>query len=249
MSSSNKVKGEGIIRWLLENKRGNQVPIELPGYHIPNADVRLLSPQVLLNTIGGQCHQTVSQFNILLENGIDMCASLCPQSNLPILPLSNIKTSDGCFWSAAFAFSAANLHDLNTIRNVLHRTNSNLSYSQKELLLWHQRLSHASTKWIQALMSDRKWLNNDENHPLHSSPLLTTKMGSRAHCCDRSTLLCAACLYAKASVRSPSNQAPRPAPTNKNILKSGHLRPGDCLSVDHYFSPIVGWLPHTFGKE
>jgi transposase InsO family protein len=34
-----------------------------------------------------------------------------------------------------------------------------------------------------------------------------------------------------------------------HTLKSNHLTPGDCVSADHYFSPVPGCLPHTFGKE
>ena len=67
-----EVAGEGIIHWLLQDKHGDQVAVELPGYHIPNADVRLLSTQVLLKTIGGRCHQKISQVNVTLDNGIDM---------------------------------------------------------------------------------------------------------------------------------------------------------------------------------
>ena len=177
-----------------------------------------------------------------------MHAILCPRSNLPIIPLSTANTTQWCFWTAAFGFSANCFQDLYKARNVLHQANTNLSHSQKELLLWHQRLSHASVKWIQVLMTERQWLPNDNNQPLHSGPLLKTKAGSRARCCDCTTLLCVACLYAKASTRSPSNQAPRPSPKN-SVLKKEHLQPGDCLSVDHYFSPIVGRPPHTFGRE
>jgi hypothetical protein len=53
LSSSNKVAGEGILRWKLQDVNGDLVHVELLGYHIPNAEVHLLSPQVLLQTIGG----------------------------------------------------------------------------------------------------------------------------------------------------------------------------------------------------
>jgi hypothetical protein len=59
LSSLNQVAGEGILRWSIQNTHGASVIIELMGYHIPNAEVRLLSPQVLLNTIGGKAIQTV----------------------------------------------------------------------------------------------------------------------------------------------------------------------------------------------
>jgi len=32
-------------------------------------------------------------------------------------------------------------------------------------------------------------------------------------------------------------------------LKTEDLKPGDCISADHYFPPIQGRLPHSFGKE
>jgi hypothetical protein len=131
----------------------------------------------------------------------------------------------------------------------LHQANTNLSSSQKELLLWHQHLSHASVKWIQARMRDKEWLPSNDGNDTASGPFIPTKMGSRAHSCTTSTLQCAACLYAKASTRSPTNLAPIPSPKN-NILKQNHMQqPGDCLLAQHFFSPIPGRLPHTFGRE
>ncbi len=53
LSSSNTVAGEGIISWSLQDINGSTVIVEVKGYHIPHADIRLLSPQVLLSTIGG----------------------------------------------------------------------------------------------------------------------------------------------------------------------------------------------------
>ncbi|KAL7561485.1 hypothetical protein ACA910_010996 [Epithemia clementina (nom. ined.)] len=33
------------------------------------------------------------------------------------------------------------------------------------------------------------------------------------------------------------------------MLKCGHLKPGDCVSMDQYQTPIPGHLPNTYGKE
>ncbi len=84
----NQVAGKGIIQWLIKDHRGELVMVELLGYHIPKAEVLLLSPQVLLRTIGGQALQTTMNIEISLDNGIKMCAIFCPRSNLPILPLT-----------------------------------------------------------------------------------------------------------------------------------------------------------------
>jgi hypothetical protein len=48
LSSSNQVADEGILRWSIQDADGNTTYIELLGYHIPNVEFHLLSPQVLL---------------------------------------------------------------------------------------------------------------------------------------------------------------------------------------------------------
>jgi len=44
LSSTNKVAGEGMIKWDLQDANGYTVTVEAYGYHIPAAKVRLLSP-------------------------------------------------------------------------------------------------------------------------------------------------------------------------------------------------------------
>ncbi len=44
LSKSNTVKGEGFIRWKVRDTNGKIVNLDLPGYHMPAAEVRLISP-------------------------------------------------------------------------------------------------------------------------------------------------------------------------------------------------------------
>jgi hypothetical protein len=67
------VAGEEILCWLIQDATGNMVHIGMFGYHFPNADVHLLSPQILLKTLGGHAFQTSEGVDISLENGIDLC--------------------------------------------------------------------------------------------------------------------------------------------------------------------------------
>jgi hypothetical protein len=55
-----------------------------------------------------------------------------------------------------FGFEAKSFQEINTIKTILHQNNVNLSASQKKLLLWHQRLSHASANGVQTLMREQK---------------------------------------------------------------------------------------------
>jgi hypothetical protein len=74
LSSLNQVAGGGILSWFMKDTNGDSVKIELQGYHIPNAEVCLLSPQVLPRTVGGHAMQTVCDINFVLDNGNSFCA-------------------------------------------------------------------------------------------------------------------------------------------------------------------------------
>jgi hypothetical protein len=78
LSSSNKVAGEGLLRWKVEDCAGRVVNLDLLGYHIPGAEVCLLSHQVLLLVFGGHTTQTTQKIEVCLENGLVLDAHLCP---------------------------------------------------------------------------------------------------------------------------------------------------------------------------
>jgi hypothetical protein len=80
LSSSNNVAGEGIISWNLEDIHGSIVKVEVKGYHMPHADIRLLSLQILLSTIGGSSIQTRNGVELNLDNGVNLfCSTLSAQ--------------------------------------------------------------------------------------------------------------------------------------------------------------------------
>jgi hypothetical protein len=86
LTSSNKVAGEGLLRWKVEHRAGRIVNLDLPGYHIPGAEVCLLSPQVILSVFGGYTTQTTQKIEVCLASGLVLDAHLCPRSHLPLLP-------------------------------------------------------------------------------------------------------------------------------------------------------------------
>ncbi len=117
--SSNQVAREGILRWSIQDTHGASVIIELMGYHIPNAEVCLLSPQVLLNTIGGKAIQTVQGIDIILDNGFNINVKFCPRSNLLLIPFSLKNNRKCCFRNNAFGFEAESFQEINTIKTIL----------------------------------------------------------------------------------------------------------------------------------
>lgn len=258
LSSSNKVQGEGMVRWHVRDDTGKLITLELPGYHIPHSEVRLLSPQVLLGLVDGEMNLTRRGAQFDLVQGQKFLAHYCPRSRLPVLTLfHNSDRRD--FFATAFVFTNSDVANLGDNEKLLSTENSNLSAGQKEVLLWHQRLSHASVSWIQLLMRDRKWLRDPKNNKsLHQGPFIPCST-ERAPVCDISGLKCAACLTAKAHVRTPgvaddacgltgevwSDKKKKKFQaklngTKRKTLKAGHTQPGDCVSADHYISAVPG---------
>jgi hypothetical protein len=132
LSSSNTVAGEGLLRWKVEDCAGRVVNLDLPGYHIPGAEVCLLSPQVILLVFEGHTTQTTQIIEVCLANGLIFDAHLCLQSCLPLFPFVPGGSKLFSFWTYAFAYSANSIVQAKTI---IGFANNNLSSSQKELLL------------------------------------------------------------------------------------------------------------------
>jgi hypothetical protein len=143
LSLTNKVAGEGMIQWQLQDDNGHTVTIEAFGYHIPAAKVRLLSPQVLIRKDGGHATITEKGIQLQLANDVVLFGRYCTRSNLPLIPMAQIKKHRFSFWNDAFSLTMGNTRK---VRNILGEDNTNLSASQKEVLLWHQRLLHASIR-------------------------------------------------------------------------------------------------------
>jgi hypothetical protein len=139
LSSTNKVAGEGIIKWDLQDENGYTVTVEAYGYHIPTAKVRLLSPHVLVKKDGGQATILARGIHIRLATNVTLFGRYCTHSNLPLIPMAHTKTHRFSFWNEAFGLIMNNSREL---KNILDKDNTNLSASQKEVLLWHQQLSH-----------------------------------------------------------------------------------------------------------
>lgn len=105
LSGVNKVAGEGLIHWDVMKTDGTLISILLPGYHIPHANVRLLSPQCYI--------QELVKRNVTLSIGMDLehlrftypdgshVHASCSYSNIPVLKLENSAIKK-CFWKHCF---------------------------------------------------------------------------------------------------------------------------------------------------
>ena len=253
LSSSNTVHGEGLIKWDVVDVNGEDTSIIVEGCHIPKAEVRLLSPQNILERAGGYTLQTTEKIRLTLGTGTIMDAFYCPRTKLPCLTLA--KSTLSCvasFWKNTFSFAPLEVRAFTT---ALSDDNVNTSTAQKEAALIHQRLSHASFSWILPLMRNKKWLRDNESadSAFRSGPFLPCS--TKAPSCDVRTLKCISCECAKAhrrtshKRRSVSKHSQSTSDAGNKSLKHGHTVPGACISADHYLSPVEGRLYGTFGRE
>lgn len=105
LSASTAVAGEGLLEWTLQDSSGTQHTLTLPGYHMPTAKVRLLSPQILLAAHGGTSTQMANRVTITLGDGTLMTANYCPRSNLPYLAYTGHPTQPTNFWPTTFDYT------------------------------------------------------------------------------------------------------------------------------------------------
>jgi transposase InsO family protein len=144
-----------------------------------------------------------------------------------------------CFWSRCFAFEDTDPDFW--AKSLLDAKNLNLSAAQKELLRWHYKLSHAALSTIHNLCRMKRSAKpRDESElvAIRDSPILPCTFNVPNACCDG--LLCAACTVAKASRRAPSINSKIKPPAREMVLKEVDLQPGDCISCDHFMSPVTG---------
>ena len=77
-------------------------------------------------------------------------------------------------------------------------------------------------------------------------PILCPAISTTMSC---SIPLCRSCLRGKGKVRSLHSSKVTPNKDHTDVIKQGHLQPGDCVSTDQFECRIKGRLPSSRGKE
>jgi hypothetical protein len=114
--------------------------------------------------------------------------------------------------------------------SIADKANQNLAISQKELLLWHQRLGHADQQQIQPVDSDLQ-------------QVIQPKQNAR----QRS---CVTCQLRKQPSTGAGMSRSIPIPSKKGSLTAYQLNPGQTVSSIHqYILSSHGPLGHAKGKE
>jgi hypothetical protein len=218
-------KGIGVVRWKVKTSSGIQT-IEGPGYYIPMAKVRLLSPQTLFRAHNsGKLTLDHVGMTMDLPGGGQLVISEFT-TNLPFVK----ATADGREREEAITAHPAQTAPTDEDHRLLFApNNTNLTPERRELKRLHDLSGHIGMHHLQDLIRDGQ----------------ITARNKKAADCEPPK--CAACLLGKMTKRSDGTTTVKKKA--KPGIKGGDVEPGQCVSVDHYISKTRGRLPHTQGKE
>jgi hypothetical protein len=238
-----KVHGVGIVEWTIQDMDGKVSKVRTKALYCPTGEVRLFSPQVyFMENQKGTLICDHNKVILNLADGVTLSFPWQPNSKLPMM-----LTPEMCEQPMSSHFVGLTPQDLacpiaaalnQSFPSVLDPRNLNLTGSQKELLLWLQRLGHASLKRVQTLLSQPR--------TEHGRQVLFP-VNQRVTTCELPK--CAACQYAKQKQHKPPLQSHTTVPENEGGLSDNILEPGQRVTCDLYQSPILGRLQHTQGKE
>ena len=218
MAQGISIAGTGVVQWAFQSKNQEEIIIKTHCYYVPNAKVRILSPQRLFceekGIIGS--FQTEEKQAKLTINGSVLHIDYHERSFLPISYATNALSSD---------------HQVNL--SILSEDNQNLTPAQKLLLSWHYRLGHKYMGFIQQLFRS---LN---------SVFCGDKFVAASRCIQPK---CEICQYAKAKRRPLKGSVRKLDGQVTGSCKANHLRPGQTVSVDHFESRLKGRTYTSFGK-
>ena len=151
LSASTRIEGVGRVRWSLRDSANKICTIETCAYYIPEASIRLFSPQVYFQeNEGGSLVLTQDGVVFTTANGTPLYFCYQVGNNLPMAPPPSLESSNKILGN----FSYAELNQERVALSLFEESNQILSMSQKELLLWHNCLGHADMKLIQGLIQD-----------------------------------------------------------------------------------------------
>jgi hypothetical protein len=225
-----RIEGQGHVLWPMLDTTGQLRLIKVPAFYVPKCNVRLLSTTSLLQTYSGENIVIAAHQMKLTGIASDptrgaVIAVVNPRNNLPTTTsyrYDDVQTVP---------------HALSTAINLTNDANTNLSEPEKELLRWHARLGHLGFRRIQFLMRSGTLSRSESTRRLHVAAAKITHPPK-----------CAACQFGK------QKQRPSPGKTNSavkdlaGVLKTDHLFPGQCVSVDHFICSTKGRLFTSRGK-
>ena len=225
-----KIKGSGKIHYKLFADDGTEVVLVVKAYHVPDMQMRLVSPQDACGTLEGNPIKFSTFSSYKGRKGYASLDIMPDKDNWETMsPLKTKKMQLDPKTSLPFLFVRMAWTVKETVQalqasiETAAESNSNLTSAQKELITWHQRLGHISFATIQ-------WLARSGKLPCKNPKAVGN--------CD--IPICASCQFAKQKKR-PDKASKQTTKSGKEMeLKKQDLFPGQRVSADHFQSAVPG---------
>ena len=209
------------MEWCFQASDGSYVAVILPAYYVPGAKYRLLSPQILCDTLNGTLTRSpheplrIAWRDATTKKEINLTFPFHDESNVPTLPVYSSGVKFGMIDVLNFSKPLA-------ASFVTDDANLNLTLGQKILLRLHYRLCHVSLATVQWLV--RKGVFGPSAKSAGNCPL------PKCHSCE----------LMKAKRRSSGATTSRRTLRSQGALVSEDLSPGQRISIDFFKSPVLG---------
>ena len=234
------VEGEGWVEWSVRDSHGQVAMIRTRAYHVPKADIRLMSPQTYFQTHEtGKAAIDCHGMSLTTIDDIDLHFPYHPNSNLPLLWQKDDVQVGG--FERHNKLNVMRFLNLTKSKTLIVPENHNLNAKERELLLWHYRLAHASFGWLQNLMRPVKMAEGEAQPPI----VPTSCQGTR----NVDHPKCTACMLAKQQRTSAKSQTVQQKTDRQLATRRKSMAPGDEVSADQFVCRVPGRLPNTKGKE
>ena len=250
VNGSTDVCGQGLVNWEIEDVNGIQRCIQTEAYYVPDAGIRLFSPQVYIGK-NTTANLIINNTGILftLKCGTIMTFPFNKSNNLPFMltkrSLKDRKHSH-LTTSVLSSVSKGTFSSSFIDRSVFNRDNFNMNPAQQELLKWHCRWCHCDLNRVRMILSKPHQPKGSSERGEIVRQMVIPSQSFTTTC---PAFCCVACQYAKQKRTTPDSSTEIKNNELEGALTEGDLQPGDKVSCDQYMSPSKGRLQHTKGLE
>jgi hypothetical protein len=144
-----KVHAVGTVCWTIRDQHDRIGIVQTSAYYVPDAQVRLFSPQTsLIECNQGKLVVTKNEATLEVNDGLLLSFPINDLNNLPFALMDDKQRQ------SMLQFN--DMHKDHILLNVAAETNQNISGPQQELLFWHWIMGHGGFQWIQRLMKPKR---------------------------------------------------------------------------------------------
>ncbi len=271
VNGDTKIEGLGIIRWILKDKKGEDMPLEMPAHYIPGAPHRLFSPVdyyrhhkmhgvdkdlMGLNLRRAWFKNNVGQItNIQIDWATKLPVAFARTPDADACSCGGHNCCKPCLAAAADSPVEKSIRKWDKATHIrgsmgtLDESNENLTEAQKAALLDHQRLGHLNTTQLLSLYRSHELVCDLEGCSKSGYVCLPGRPRGVTSLTSKDMPMCFACQLSRARRRT-TKAHDRKDKEDRDFTTPNpkDIKPGDMVSLDHYESRLPGTMVNVNGQ-